>query len=54
MYFGQLILKVANVRLEAVEGPLLDREEVMVVLFELLTGKVLSKEQLGEILEAMY
>jgi len=47
-------LKVTKVRLKVVEGPHLDREEVIVVLFELLTGGVLSEEPLGEILEAVY
>jgi len=49
VYFVQLILKVANVRLETIEGPRLNGEEVMVALLELLTGRVLSEKQLDEI-----
>ena len=47
-----LILKEANVHLEAVGGPHLDREKLMVILFEFLEGGVLREKQLGEILEA--
>jgi len=36
VYFGWLILKVANVRLETVGRSHLDREKMMVVLLELL------------------
>jgi len=46
---GQLILKVTNICLEAIGGPHLNGEEVVVVLFELLTEKLLSKKQFGEI-----
>ena len=53
MYLCQLILKVPSVRLEAVEGHHIDREEVMVVLLELLAGEVSSEEQLGETLEVV-
>jgi len=45
-------LKVANIRLETVGGSRLDREEVVVVLLELLAG-VLREEQLDEILEVV-
>jgi len=48
-----MILKVANVRLEIVRGPHLNGEEVMVVLLELLTVRVLGEKQLGEISEAV-
>jgi len=51
VYFGQLILKVANVRLETVGGPHLNGE-VIVVLLELLTGRILG-EKFGEISEVM-
>jgi len=44
VYFDQLILKIANVRLETVEWPHLNREEMMIALFELLMGRVLSKK----------
>jgi len=53
VYLAQLILKVANIHLEAIEGPYLNREEVMVALLELLMGRVLSEKQLGEISEAV-
>ena len=53
MYLGQLILKVANIYLETIGGPHLNGEEVMVILLELLTKKVLSEKQLGEISEAV-
>ena len=53
VYFGQLILKVSNVRLKTVGGSHLNGEEVMVPLLELLTGRVLSKRKLGEISEAV-
>ena len=52
-YFGQLILKVANVRLETVGRPHLNREEVMIALLELLTVRVLSEKQLSEISEVV-
>jgi len=39
-------LQVANVHLEAVGGPHLDGEEVIVVLLELQAGRILSEEQL--------
>jgi len=52
VYFGKLILKEANVHLEVIGGPHLDREEMVVILFEFLEGVVLREEQLGEILEA--
>ena len=44
MYFGQLILKVANIRLETVGGPHLNGKEVMVALLEFLTERVLSEK----------
>jgi len=47
-------LKVANVYLEAIRAPHLDGEEVIVVLLELLIGRVLSEEQFREILKVMY
>jgi len=53
VYFDQLILKVANIRLEIVEEPYLNGEEVMVALLELLKGRALSKKQLGESFEAV-
>jgi len=53
MYFGQLILKVANVCLETVGGPHFNGEEVIIILLELLTGRVLSEKQLDEISEAV-
>ena len=40
MYLGYLILEVANVCFEVVGGFHLDGEEVMVVLLELLAGRV--------------
>jgi len=46
-------LEVANIRLETFGGSHLDEEEVVVVLLELLTGRVLREEQLGEILEVV-
>jgi len=49
LYFDQLILKIANVRLETVGGSHLHGEEVMVTLLELLIERVLSEKQLGEI-----
>jgi len=53
VHFGKVILKVANVSLEAIGGPHLDAEDGMVVLLKLLVGRVLSEKQLGEIPEAM-
>ena len=53
VYFGWLILKVTNVRLEAVRGSHLDGEEMVVVLLKLLTGGVLGEEQPGEILNVV-
>ena len=53
VYFDELILKVTNVRLKTVRESHLSGEEVMVVLFELLTGRELSEKQLGEISEAV-
>ena len=53
VYLGQLILKVANVCLEAIGGPHLDGEEMMVILLELLAGGILSEEQLGEIIKVV-
>ena len=53
MYFGQLILKVASVRLETIRGPHLNREEVMLALLELLMGRILDEKQLNEIYEAV-
>jgi len=53
MYFSQLILKVTNVRLETIRKPHLNGEEVMIVLLELLMGRVLSEKQLGEIFEVV-
>ena len=47
MYFCQPTLEAANVRLETVGGPHLDGEEVVVVLLELLAGRVLREGQLG-------
>jgi len=44
VYFGQLILKVTNICLEAIRGPHLNGEEVVVVLLEFLTGRLLSKK----------
>ena len=40
--FGQLILKIVDIRLETVGGSHLDGEEVMVILLELLVVGVLS------------
>ena len=48
-----MILKVTNVRLEAVGGPHLDGGEVMIVLLEFMVRRVLSEEQLSEISEAV-
>ena len=53
LYFGQLILEVADVCFETVGGPLFDGKEVMIVLLEILTGGVLSEKQPGEISEAV-
>ena len=53
VYFGQLILKVANVRLETVRESHLNRKKVIVALLELLTGRVLSEKQFGKISEAV-
>jgi len=53
VYFAQLTMEIVNVRLETVGGSHLDREDVVVVLLELLAG-VLREEQLGEILEFVY
>jgi len=39
-----MISKVANLSLEAIGGPHFDREEAMVLLVELLVGRVLSKK----------
>jgi len=47
VYFGQLTLKVSNIRLKTVGGSHLDREKVMIILLELLAGGVLREEQLG-------
>jgi len=44
---------LVNVSLEAVSGAHLDGKEVMVTLFELLMGRLLSDEQLGEISKAV-
>ena len=52
VYFGQLILKEANVHIETVRWPHLGGEEV-VVLLELLSGGVLGEEQHGKALEIM-
>ena len=51
MYLGKLILELANIRLETIGGPHFNKEEVMIVLFELLTVRVLSEKQLSEISE---
>ena len=44
-----MILKVTNICLEAIRGPHLNGEEVVVILLELLTEKLFSKKQFGEI-----
>ena len=51
VYFDRLTLKEVDVRLETAGESHLDGKEVVIVLLELLTGKVLREEQLGEILE---
>ena len=53
MYFSQLILEVANVRLETIREAHFNREEVMVSLLELLMGRVLGEKQCREISEAV-
>jgi len=44
-----MILKVTNICLEAIRGPHLNGEEVVVILLEHLTERLLSKKQFGEI-----
>jgi len=52
-YFDKLVLEVADVRLEAVTLPYLDREEVVVVLLSLPARSILSDERLGYLLEIL-
>jgi len=49
-HLGELVLKIANVRLETVTGSHFDSEEV-VVLFGLSAGGVLGGEHLGYLLK---
>jgi len=49
----QAVLEVADVRLEAVTLPYLDREEVVVVLLSLPARSILSDERLGYLLEVL-
>ena len=51
--FGQLILKIVDIRLETVGGSHLDGEEVMVILLEFLTGGISSEKQLDEASEVV-
>ena len=50
VYFDRLTLKEVDVRLETAGESHLDGKEVVIVLLELLTGRVLRGKQLGEIL----
>jgi len=50
---GELILKVANVRLEAVTLPHFDSEEVVAILLSLSAGSVLGEKRLSYLLIIM-
>ena len=51
--FGQLALKVTDVRLEVITLPHFDEEEMVVIFLGLPVGGVLSEERLGYLFESV-
>ena len=48
---GELVLKVANVRLEVVALSHFDSEEVVIILLDLPVGGILGEKRFGYLLE---